>query len=145
MKFKKLLPAVIVAISTIVMTPGISQAELPNGKGFSRRSSNAQSRRIRKFDALNLTEEQKSQIREIRKNYRKKIGDILTSEQRAALESAKQQGTRRRQGMKNLNLTSEQKQELQELKKSRRQEIRGILTEKQMEKLQELHQKRRSG
>ena len=144
MKFKKLLPAVIVAISTIVMTSGISQAELPNGEDFSRRSPNGQSRKLRKFDALNLTNSQKSQIQEIRKKYRKKIGDILTSEQRAALESAKQQGLRRRQGMKNLNLTSDQKQQLQELKKSRRQEIRGILTEKQMEKLQQLRQKRRS-
>ncbi len=92
MKFKKLLPSLIVAISTIVMTPGISQAELPNGEGFSGRSSNGQSRRPRKFNALDLTDSQKSQIQEIRKKYRQKIGGILTSEQKAALESAKQQG-----------------------------------------------------
>ena len=144
MKFKKLLPVAILTISAIAMTAGISQAELSNGEGFSGRSANAQTKKFRKFEALKLTEEQKSQIQEIRKNYRSKIGDILTSEQKAALESAKRQGQNRRRAMQNLNLSSEQKQKLQELKKSKRQEIAGILTAEQKQKLQEIGQQRRS-
>ncbi len=148
MKLKKLLSAAI-AVSMIAMTAGISQAESPEGENFSGRGGNSQTRKLknrrkRKFDVLNLTEEQKSKIKEIKQNYRDQIADIFTSEQKAALESAKQQGRNRRQVMKNLNLSSDQKQKIKKLIKSRREKIAAILTPEQKQKLQEFRQQRRT-
>ncbi|MEM7579885.1 MAG: Spy/CpxP family protein refolding chaperone [Mastigocoleus sp.] len=147
MNFKKLVPAAIITISTmgfvvpsvIAITAEASQAQVTPG-----RSANGGERKSRKFKALNLTEEQKSQLREIRQSYREKMGTILTSEQKALLNAAKEQGQNRRQVMRSLNLTEGQKQELRELKKSQREEISNILTEEQKQKMQELRQQRQS-
>ncbi len=88
---------------------------------------------------LNLTEEQKTQLKGIQENYRSKIENILTDEQKKELKAAQGQGTGRK-GMPPLNLTDAQKQQLKDLRQSQRQEIENVLTAEQKQQLQKMRQ-----
>lgn len=106
---------------------------------------------------LGLTDAQKSQIQAIRQDSRAKLEAVLTSEQKAKLEAAKQarqaqrqagqQGQRqagqRRGGWKNfadLNLTEAQKTQMRQIRESEKQQIQGVLTSEQRQKLEQIQQ-----
>ncbi|MDZ8187306.1 MAG: P pilus assembly/Cpx signaling pathway, periplasmic inhibitor/zinc-resistance associated protein [Nostoc sp. ChiSLP02] len=105
---------------------------------------------------LGLTDTQKSQIQAIRQASRTKFEAVLTSEQKAKLQAAKQarqaqrqagQGQRqagqRRGGWKNfadLNLTEAQKTQIRQIRESEKQQIQALLTSEQRQKLEQLQQ-----
>lgn len=104
-----------------------------------------------RFERLGLSEEQKTQIQQIRQNTRTQIEGILTLEQRQQLEAAKQQrqnqpeqGQRPKRGFASLNLTEEQKTRMREIKESEKNQIKGILTTEQRQQLEQFEQNRRS-
>jgi Spy/CpxP family protein refolding chaperone len=91
---------------------------------------------------LKLTGEQKTKIKAIQENYRSKIENILTNEQKNQLKTAREQGKDPRTLMQSLNLTDNQKQQLKTLRQSQRQELDSVLTDEQKQQLQEMRHKR---
>ncbi|MBW4475591.1 MAG: P pilus assembly/Cpx signaling pathway, periplasmic inhibitor/zinc-resistance associated protein [Tolypothrix brevis GSE-NOS-MK-07-07A] len=107
------------------------------------------------FEQLGLTDAQKTQIKEIRRNSRTQMEAILTPEQKQQLEAAKQarqdqprqersQGERPKKGFASLNLTPEQKTKMREIKESEKNQIQAILTPEQQQQLKEFQDNRRS-
>ncbi|MDF5711722.1 MAG: P pilus assembly/Cpx signaling pathway, periplasmic inhibitor/zinc-resistance associated protein [Nostoc sp. S4] len=103
---------------------------------------------------LGLTDTQKSQIQAIQRDSRAKFEAVLTPEQKAKLEAAKQARQANRQagqrqpgqhrgGRKNfadLNLTEAQKTQMRQIRESEKQQIQAVLTPEQQQKLEQLHQ-----
>jgi periplasmic protein CpxP/Spy len=97
-----------------------------------------------KFEKLGLTEAQRNQISEIRKQGRSEIiNNVLTAEQRTQLENATQGGKQDR-GFRQLNLTDDQKNQIKLIMESKKQQIDGILTPEQRQKLEQMKQDRRN-
>lgn len=91
---------------------------------------------------LKLTDEQKTKLKGIQENYRSKMENILTDQQKNDLKAAKGQG-KGRKGMQSLNLTDAQKQQMKELRQSQRQEVDNVLTAEQKQQLKTMRQNRR--
>ncbi len=104
---------------------------------------------------LGLTDTQKTQIQAIRRDSRTKFEAVLTPEQKAKLEAAKQarqaqrqagQGQRqpgqrsRKGGFAELNLTEAQKTQMRQIRESEKQQIQAVLTPEQRQKLEQLQQ-----
>ncbi|MGV0104200.1 P pilus assembly/Cpx signaling pathway, periplasmic inhibitor/zinc-resistance associated protein [Nostoc sp. DSM 114160] len=109
---------------------------------------------------LGLTDTQKAQIQTIRRDSRAKFEAVLTPEQKAKLEAAKQarraewqarkaQGqTGQRQpgqrrgkgGFADLNLTEAQKTQMRQIRESEKQQIQAVLTAEQRQKLEQFRQ-----
>ena len=146
MKFK-ILPLSILTIVAIASTALSSQAQSPKSQNNLSVQENTPTIKVaqrfsdsERFSDLDLTEEQKTKLQEVQKNYRSQINDILTSEQKDKLKTEMESGKKRREVISNLNLSSDQKEKMQELSKSRREEISGILTPEQKQKLRQKRQ-----
>jgi periplasmic protein CpxP/Spy len=70
----------------------------------------------------NLTDAQKSQIRQYRQSERQQIDAILTSDQKAAMRQARQNHTR-----PNLNLSADQKAQIQAIHQQTEANIKAVL------------------
>jgi Spy/CpxP family protein refolding chaperone len=113
--------------------------------------------RVAHLQQLDLTDAERTQIAEIRREYRPKIvkaldglKGILTDEQRKTREAALKAGKKRREVIASLNLTDEQKEKVEAVAKEvgtlvreEMEKIRDVLSEGQKEKLQELQAERR--
>ncbi|MEH2150744.1 Spy/CpxP family protein refolding chaperone [Nostoc sp.] len=113
---------------------------------------------------LNLTDAQKSQIQAIRRDSRTKFDAVLTPEQKAKLEAAKQARQAERQARKaqgqtgqgqrqpgqhhggrkgnfaDLNLTEAQKTQMRQIRESEKQQIQAVFTPEQRQKLEQFRQ-----
>ena len=111
---------------------------------------------------LGLTDAQKTQIQTIRRDSRTKFEAVLTPEQKAKLEAAKQarraewqarkaqgqtgQGQRQpgqrrgKGGFGDLNLTEAQKTQMRQIRESEKQQIQAVLTPEQRQKLEQFRQ-----
>ncbi len=125
-----------VKAQTISSSPLVVAQEVP-GKG--------------PFQRLGLSDEQKAQIAEIRRNSQAEIEKILTPEQRQQLEQLKAERQNRqgnRQGRRNkfasLNLTEEQRTQIQQIMQSRKSQIESVLTPEQKQQLQQYRENMRS-
>jgi protein CpxP len=107
------------------------------------------------FERLGLTDSQKTQIKEIRRNSRAQMEAILTPEQKQQLQAAKQarqgqprqqrgQGEGAKKGWASLNLTPEQKTKMREIRESEKNQIQAILTPQQQQQLKEFQDNMRS-
>ena len=96
-----------------------------------------------KFKCLNLTEDQKAQMQQIRESASAQMQEILTPEQLEKLEAAKASGQKKREVFRSLNLTDAQKAEMKKIKESRKAQFEAILTDEQKAQLQEMKQNRR--
>ncbi len=99
------------------------------------------------FASLNLSNDQKSQLREIRKQTHQQMENILTAEQKTQIQQIKQQNRQQtRQQIDNI-LTAEQKTQIQQIKQQNRQqtrqEIDKILTAEQKSQIQQIKQSSR--
>lgn len=112
-----------------------------------------------KRNRLNLTDEQKTQMRQIREATRAQIENVLTQEQkdklRAAMEQrrqqrgqqqAQQQGKRGQRGQvwSSLNLTSEQQAQIRRIREESSQKMQAILTPEQQQQMQQMRQNRQN-
>lgn len=86
---------------------------------------------------LNLTADQQTKIKQIREASRQQIQSILTPQQQAQIQQARQQKQRPQ-----LNLTEEQKAQLKALNQNTRRQIDEVLTPEQRQQLQQQHGKR---
>lgn len=132
------------AIATIslivggVAAPSFTSAQTPapNSPGVTRKHQRGDV-----WKELNLTDTQKQQLKTIHENSRKRIQSVLTDEQRAKLEAARQSGDRK-EVMKSLNLTDAQKQQMRDIRKESREQTLAILTPEQRSKFEQLHSQR---
>ncbi len=107
------------------------------------------------WQELGLTDAQKTQIQAIRRDSRTKFEALLTPEQKAKLEAAKQARQAQRQagqgqrqpgqrrgkgGYADLNLTEAQKTQMRQIRESEKQQIQAVLTPEQLQKLEQLRQ-----
>ncbi|MEM9541621.1 MAG: P pilus assembly/Cpx signaling pathway, periplasmic inhibitor/zinc-resistance associated protein [Cyanobacteria bacterium P01_E01_bin.42] len=94
--------------------------------------------------ALGLSETQQTQLEELRAEMRSEMDDVLTAEQKAALENARSEGQRPGRGaMRSLNLTQAQRQQMRSLREDFQDDLEDILTDEQVQRLQEMRQSRR--
>jgi Spy/CpxP family protein refolding chaperone len=104
-----------------------------------------------KWAKLNLSDAQKQQMRQIKEETRAQIEAVLTSEQRAQMETMKQnrqgqngqrqarQGQGRRGGMMaSLNLTSEQQARIKEIMQSQKARMDQVLTAEQRQQMEQM-------
>ncbi len=96
-----------------------------------------QMQRGKGWQELNLTDAQKAQMRQVRESAKQRMGAILTGEQQAQLQAARQQRQR-----PNLNLTEAQKAQMKAVREDTQRQIEAILTPEQRQKLQEMRQQR---
>lgn len=109
------------------------------------------------WQELGLTDAQKNQIQTIRQNTRTQIEGILTPEQKAQLEAAKQErqaqrqagqgqrqaGQRSRNKFADLNLTEQQKTQMRQVWESSKQQMQAVLTPEQQAKLKQFQENMR--
>jgi periplasmic protein CpxP/Spy len=89
----------------------------------------------KKFAQLNLTDEQKAKIKQIREATKQQIDAILTSEQKEQRRIAREQNKKPR-----LNLTDDQKAKIKAIRQDSKAQIEAVLTPEQKQKLEELRQ-----
>ncbi|MCC5602592.1 Spy/CpxP family protein refolding chaperone [Nostoc favosum] len=97
---------------------------------------------------LGLTDAQKNQIQAIKRDSRTKMEAVLTPEQKAKLEAAKQARQAQRQagqrrgkgGYADLNLSETQKTQMRQIRESEKQQIQAVLTPEQRQKLEQFRQ-----
>ena len=97
-----------------------------------------------KFKRLNLTEDQKAQMQQIKQSARAQMQEILTPEQLQKLEAAKASGEKKRGVFRTLNLTDAQKAEMKEVRESKKAQFEAILTDEQRATWQEMKQNRQN-
>ncbi|MBP0020727.1 MAG: Spy/CpxP family protein refolding chaperone [Cyanobacteria bacterium SBLK] len=130
MKFKSLL--VLVGTIASISLASALPASAEFGKGGKHQEL---------VSALGLTEAQQSQLSELREDMRSQMDNILTSEQKAAMQNARSEG--RRPGRGTLNLTEDQREQMRSIRQDFRADLEGILTDEQIQKLDEMRQSRR--
>jgi periplasmic protein CpxP/Spy len=94
---------------------------------------------------LNLTSDQETQMQRIHENERSQIDNILTAEQKAQLETAREnRGVPRRgehrgmgRGFDSLNLTDEQRSQIESVRSTAREQMDAILTSEQRQPMQQ--------
>ncbi len=122
-----LLPGVVAVIfAAAPMIPGFHNAAVASpahaGEGHS------------EMDKLNLTSDQKAQIKQIHQSAKQQIDAILTPEQKAQQQQARQQHTKPQ-----LNLSADQKRQLKQIRESTESQINALLTPQQQQQLQQMH------
>lgn len=96
-----------------------------------------------RFADLNLTQEQKDKIAQIRKDAREQMKGIITQEQRDKYKAAMQSNQNRRAAYAAMNLSEAQKTKLKQIKQSTKSQIEAILTPAQRQQLQQKRQELR--
>ncbi|WP_427160689.1 Spy/CpxP family protein refolding chaperone [Aliinostoc sp. HNIBRCY26] len=155
LKSLSLLAGAIALTLTTTATPFVVQAQNTPTSAF----QIAQADKKGPWEALGLTQEQQTRIRQIRENARTQMEAVFTPEQKAKLEAARQErqarraqgqagerpeaGARRGKKMAELNLTDDQKARLRAIREESKKQIEAVLTPEQRTKLQELKASRR--
>ncbi len=86
---------------------------------------------------LNLTDAQKAQIKQIHESTQKQINAILTPDQQAQKQQARQQHTRSK-----LNLSADQKAQIKKIRQVAESQIEALLTPAQQQQRQQLRASR---
>ncbi|MBW4579064.1 MAG: hypothetical protein KME42_05740 [Tildeniella nuda ZEHNDER 1965/U140] len=119
------------------MLPVAAQTPTPPAGQYQKRGVN-----------LNLTDDQKAQLKQIRESTRSQIESILTPEQKAQLDAAKQQRQSGQRGQKvrgmwaSLNLTADQKAQIKTIRQDAKQKMDAVLTAEQRQQLEQSRQQR---
>ena len=160
-KFALLLPGVVaLGLSLAPLMPALAQSATTT-------PTSQQQHRVRK-NPLNLTDDQKAQIKKLHEETRAKIEGVLTADQKAQLEAWKQQrkaewqarkqaGQSQQPGgqpgqrlhkaqnwMKALNLSDDQKAQIRAIRQDERKQMESILTPDQLAQLKARQQQWRS-
>lgn len=96
-----------------------------------------------RFAALNLTQAQKDQIAQIRKDSKAQMKGIITEEQRAKYQAAIASGQDRRTAKAAMNISADQKAQIKALKTASKDKIKALLTDSQRTQLEQMSSARR--
>ena len=100
-------------------------------------------------DKLNLTADQKAQLKQIHESTRSQIESVLTQTQRDQLAAAKQQRQQEQPGQRgqkahgiwaSLNLTADQKAQIKTIRQNAKQQMDAVLTPEQRQQQQQQRQ-----
>ncbi len=94
------------------------------------------------FSGLNLSEAQKTQLKQIGQSIRSQIQAVLTPQQQEQMKQVRAQREKLRETVTSLNLTTEQKTKIREIMQSARQQMEGVLTPEQQAQLRQQIQSR---
>lgn len=134
---RKLLGLLAGAITfSFAIAPSVAQAQLGQ-------SPPGQIQKQRKFAGVEITETQRTQIKEIHHNAQSQIEGILTSEQRRQLEASREGGQKGRTAFADMNLSLEQKSRIQSIMRSAKTRTDAILTPEQRQQVQRNMEPRR--
>jgi periplasmic protein CpxP/Spy len=99
-----------------------------------------------KWERLNLTQEQRTQIQAIKSETRSQIEGILTPEQREQAQAAwnNNGGDKPKNALRNLNLSDEQRTQVRAIMRSSKEKMEAVLTPEQKEQLRQMKQNSRS-
>lgn len=97
-----------------------------------------------KWERLGLTDAQKAQINEIKKNTRSQIEGILTEEQRQQARKALDSNQKPKNVLRGLNLTDEQRTQVRQIMQTSKQQMEAVLTPEQKQQLEQMKQQWRS-
>lgn len=92
-----------------------------------------------RFEQLNLSDAQRTQLEAIRTDTRSQVEAILTTEQQTALENSEERGPR---AFRQLDLSEDQRQQLRAIYEDSREEISAILTDEQRSQIEDMRQQR---
>lgn len=95
------------------------------------------------FQRLGLTDEQKDQMAEIRRNTRTQIEAVLTPEQKEQFQTAMENSRGVRGAIKSMNLTPEQRSQVRQIMQSSKEQMNAVLTPEQRQQLQEFRESKR--
>ena len=126
-------------VTTLILgtTGSISQAQIPSRPPAPVQMQNG----VPNVPGMNFTDEQKEELRELQKEARSRMSEILTSDQIDDLQAAMEEGSNPREVVKSLNLSRREIRRLQVIKKWQREELANILTDEQNEKLEQIRQR----
>lgn len=146
MQLKKLSILASVVVIGLSATPFAVKAEAHKSNSLLvAQEQPAKAPRERFGDKLGLNDSQKAQIEAIMKDTRAKMDAVLTPEQRALKESARQNRQAGQRGeRKPLNLTQDQKNQIKQIRESSKSQIQSILTPEQKQKWEQMRQQKRS-
>lgn len=144
----KLMPLLAGVITlSAVATPFIlkAQAETPNQPAPTQRTHQRQG----KWDKLNLSDQQKEQMRQIHRDVRSQIEAVLTPQQLEQLKTARQKSQAgqapqgRRSVMAVLSLSDEQRAKIKGIKQAQKRRFEAVLTANQKQQLEQMRQQRK--
>jgi Spy/CpxP family protein refolding chaperone len=130
MKLSFLLPsAIVLALAAMPILPGAARPVLAQRMAGQER-----------LNKLNLTEDQKQQMKAIREATCTQIRALLTEEQKAQLGTTGQGG--KGCGLRSVSLNEEQKAQIQKIRQAAKQQMEAVLTPEQRQQIQERKQMR---
>jgi len=91
-----------------------------------------------RFAALNLTQAQKDQIAQIRKESREQMKGIISQDQRDKYKAAIEAGKTRQEAKAAMNITDAQKAQMKSMKQATKAKIDALLTTEQRTQLQQM-------
>lgn len=124
-------------IKTLLLVPGLLALTFSTLPVLPIVAQSAPAEMQRGMSKLNLTDAQKTQMKQLRDETQAQIEQILTPEQKAQMQSLKQSGRKMRGEMKALNLSETQKQQMRQIKENAKQKMQAILTPEQREMMQQ--------
>jgi periplasmic protein CpxP/Spy len=125
---KLVLPSM--AAIALVGTPTLAQAQstAPNQQRQERRQDLRQK--------LNLSEDQKKTMQQIREETKAKIRGVLDQDQLAKFDAAQQQNPKEKRGvLRSLNLRTDQQEKIRGIMQESREKMRGVLTQEQRDQI----------
>jgi Spy/CpxP family protein refolding chaperone len=136
----KLMPMLAGAVAlTVVATPLVVNAQANTSNQPLLAQANRQDRQS-KWDNLNLSEEQKQQLRQIQEETRAQMQALLTPEQQEQFKTAMQNRQGSRSGKTALNLSEEQKAQMRQIMEAKKSRMQAILTPAQQQQLEQMRQ-----
>ncbi len=142
MKFKPVLLMLGAIASAGVITSTIALSSVNTAQAQTNPQQSSQKHRGG-WAALNLTEQQKAQMKQIRTQTQAQIQAVFTPEQLSKLQAAKGQRGNRRELMSSLGLSEAQKAQIKSIRESAKNQMKAILTPEQQQQMQSMHKHKR--
>lgn len=125
------------SLSLVQIPAALAQSNMPPGS-----PAGGETNQMQRPNRLNLSPEQKEEMKRIKESERQQMSNILTSEQKARLEAARANQENPRQVFQSLNLTEEQITKIKEVREASRQQMEAILTPEQRQQMQQYQEQR---
>jgi len=141
MKFKPILFLLgAIAIPSGIALFSVVSPEITNAQNTAQTQSqpNPQKKRGDRLASLNLSEQQKSQLKQIKEQSRSQFEAILTPSQLSKLQAAKGTKVNRREVMSSLGLSEAQKSKMKDLRKSSMEQMKAVLTPEQQQQMRSM-------
>ncbi len=132
-------------ISGIAIAPHASLAKDPKAGATEMKNSTTTNSGSSLVEQLKLTDAQKKSIQGYRADRTRKINEVLTKDQKAKFEQAKNSGKSLSESLKAAGLKPDQQKKILEIAKNSAEKIKGTLTPTQKKQLEAYMKQRKGG